>query len=259
VTRVRLPRSIPIVRYVELDSTNAEARRRAEAREEGPVWLTALRQTAGRGRRGRAWETGAGNLAATLLVTWDLEPSEAGMTAFLAALCVHDCVAGWVAPERVRLKWPNDVLLDGRKVAGILIESGRTSDGRLWLAIGVGVNLKTPPQTPERPAAALAQHLDPATAPPSPDEALVELSRCFSAWTDVWAEEGSGAVLAAWSGRATGLGMPCLVRLEGETLDGVAEGLDADGALRLRLRDGVIRRITAGDVFFPHLPGPGSA
>lgn len=258
MTGAHLPRTIPVVRFEEIDSTNAEARRRAEAREEGPVWLSALRQSAGRGRRGRTWETGDGNLAATLLATWDLEPAAAGMTAFVAALAVYDFIAGWTGDNSVRLKWPNDVLVDGRKVAGVLIESGKAPDGRLWLAIGVGINLKTPPDLPERPATSLAIHRRD-LPPPTPEAALAGLSQAFSAWADVWAQDGADAVLRAWSARATGLGMACTARLERETIEGVAEGLDADGALRLRLRDGQIRRITAGDVFFPHLPGPGSA
>ena len=122
----------------ETSSTNAEARRHAEAGEAGPLWIAAHRQTAGRGRRGRAWETGVGNLAATLLMVVDKPAAEAAQVAFVTALAVYDLAAHQVPETLVRLKWPNDVLVDGRKAAGVLIESGKRDDGRLWLAVGVG-------------------------------------------------------------------------------------------------------------------------
>jgi BirA family biotin operon repressor/biotin-[acetyl-CoA-carboxylase] ligase len=245
--------AFPVLAFDELDSTNAEARRRAEAGEAGPLWITAARQTAGRGRRGRAWETGAGNLAATLLITLDKSAAEASLSAFVTALAVSDLAIDWVPEALVKLKWPNDVMIDGRKVSGVLIESGKTLDGRLWLAIGVGVNLRTPPAESERPATALFGHLNPAMSePPTPAEALERLSQSFQHWLAVWDGQGTAAILAAWTARAVGMGGPCTARLDHETVEGIAEGLDADGALRLRLPDGSLRRITAGDVFFPH-------
>ncbi len=242
---------IPVLAFEEIDSTNAEARRRAAAGERGPLWVAAERQTAGRGRRGRAWETGGGNLAATLLLTLERSPSEAALMAFIAALAVAEAVQSVTPDGAVRLKWPNDVMLAGRKVAGILIESGRSAEGRLWLAVGVGINLKTPPEAAERPATAVALHLRPGfQSSPTPTEALARLGEGLSHWIGVWEQYGSEPVLAAWSALAEGMGEPCTVRLEGETLMGVAEGLESDGALRLRLPDATIRRITAGDVFF---------
>ena len=247
----------PVLRFDTIDSTNAEARRRAEAGEAGPLWIVADRQTQGRGRRGRGWETGAGNLAATLLITLDRPPVEAALASFVTALAVRD-LAITAAPESlVAVKWPNDVMVAARKVSGVLIESGRApaspqDDGRLWLAIGCGVNLKTPPTNPERPATALAEHLRPdLTAPPTPEEALAILSDAFAYWMGIWEGKGTAALLKAWTDRAQGIGRPCVARLETETVEGIAEGLDPDGALRLRLPDGAIRRITAGDVFFP--------
>jgi BirA family biotin operon repressor/biotin-[acetyl-CoA-carboxylase] ligase len=243
--------ALKVLAFDELDSTNAEARRRAEAGETGPLWITARRQTGGRGRRGRAWETGAGNLAATLLITTAKPPLQAAQVAFVAALAVADLAAAYLDPSLVTLKWPNDVLIRGRKVAGILVESGALGADRLWLGVGVGVNLTTPPVAAERPATTLAEHvLKPHTARPSPDAALTELAAAFDRWFDVWDAGGFGPVAQAWTARAHSLGAACTVRLERETLEGIALGLDADGALRLRLSDGSIRRITAGDVFF---------
>ena len=240
-----------VVTFDEIDSTNAEARRRADAGETGPLWIAARRQTAGRGRRGRAWETGLGNLAATLLITTAKPPLEAAQIAFVAALAVADLAAVYVGADPVRVKWPNDVLIGGRKAAGILVESGAAGQGRCWLAVGVGVNLASPPLDAERPATSFAEHLLGAFAsPPSPDEALAELASALGVWMEVWETSGFQPVAQAWTRRAYGLGRSCSARLERETLDGVAEGLDLDGAFRLRLGDGSIRRIMAGDIFF---------
>ncbi|HEX7758821.1 MAG TPA: biotin--[acetyl-CoA-carboxylase] ligase [Caulobacteraceae bacterium] len=238
----------PIEALDEIDSTNAEARRRAEAGQTGPVWITALRQTAGRGRRGRSWETGAGNLAATLLCVTPKPPVEAAQISFVAALAVADLAMAFVPPALVSLKWPNDPMIAGRKASGILVESGAHPAGGLWLAVGVGVNLATPPMESERPAAAFSEHMR--GPPPRPLEALAVLAEAFERWRALWQSAGFAAIADAWTARAHGLGEHCTARLAHETLEGVAEGLDGDGALRLRLASGEVRRITAGDVFF---------
>jgi len=238
----------PVEAYDELDSTNAEARRRAEAGEGGPVWITAAVQTAGRGRRGRAWSTERGNLAATLLMTTDAPPVEAAQVSFVAALAAADLAEACLGPEVARLKWPNDVLVHGKKAVGILVESGPRPDGRLWLAVGIGVNLAHAPQNLERPATSFAEHMG--GKRPEPLAALEILASRFELWRAAWAAQGFAPIAAAWTERALGLGERCEARLPNRTVSGVAEGLDADGALRLRLDDGALERITAGDVFF---------
>jgi BirA family transcriptional regulator, biotin operon repressor / biotin---[acetyl-CoA-carboxylase] ligase len=238
----------PILTLDEVDSTNAEARRRAEAGERGPLWITAARQTAGRGRRGRAWETGAGNLAATFLIQSDKPPAEAAQISFVAALAVFDLAAAYVPASLVSLKWPNDPLIAGRKASGILVESGPHPTGGLWLAVGCGVNLATPPQAADRPATAFAEHM--AAPPPKPLEALRVLAERFERWRALWERLGFPPIAEAWTTRAHGLGQACTARLPAETIAGIAEGLDPDGALRLRTPSGTLRRITAGDVFF---------
>lgn len=238
----------PIVVLDEIDSTNAEARRRAEAGEAGPVWLVGLRQTSGRGRRGRAWETGEGNLAATLLFRTDKPPAEAAQVSFVAALAVADMLAQYVPASLVSLKWPNDPLLGGLKVSGILIESGASPRGGLWIAAGVGVNLARKPIDSERPATSIATYRE--IPPPRPTEAIEALAGAFERWFRTWGALGFPAIADAWTARAHGLGEACVARLGNETVEGIAEGLDGDGALRLRLDDGQVRRITAGDVFF---------
>jgi BirA family biotin operon repressor/biotin-[acetyl-CoA-carboxylase] ligase len=238
----------PIEAHEELDSTNAEARRRAEAGEGGPVWIAAARQTAGRGRRGRAWSTETGNLAATLLTTTDAPPAEAAQLSFVAALAAADLADTCLGAGAARLKWPNDVLVFGKKAVGILVESGSRADGRLWLAVGIGINLAHAPAAVDRPATAFAEHM--AGRPPRPLDALEVLATRFEAWRKLWATQGFSPIANAWTARAHGLGEACEARLPNRTVSGIAEGLDPDGALRLRLDDGQLERITAGDVFF---------
>ena len=211
----------------------------------------ARRQTAGVGRRGRIWEGGQGNLTATLLLTLDKTPAEAGQLAFVAGVAAAETIAAYVPQILVSLKWPNDVLVGGRKACGMLIESGSAKDGGVWAGVGVGINLATYPEAVERPATALAEHLSHGVArTPTPDEAQAVLARAWEEALALWLADGFEPIRQAWLARAGGIGGPCTARLERETLTGVAESLDADGALLLRLPGGMLRRITAGDVFF---------
>lgn len=241
----------PFLLLDEIDSTNAEARRRAEAGESGPLWITARRQTEGRGRRGRTWESETGNLAATLLLTTRKPPAEAAQITFIAALAVADLLDAWAPPSLVTIKWPNDVMLAGQKASGILVESGGHPAGGLWLAVGIGVNLANAPTATERPATALAEHLrGDIGAGPSAEAAARQLAQAFAVWLERWSTLGFQPILDAWVARTAGLDGPATARLGHETVEGRAEGVAPDGALRLRLADGTLRLISAGDVFF---------
>lgn len=242
------PGPAPIHAFETLDSTNAEARRRAEAGDLGPCWITAERQTAGRGRRGRAWQSVSGNLAATYLFATPRPPAQAAQISFVAALAVADLAQNYIPESRVRLKWPNDLLIGGRKAAGILVESGAAQGGGLWLAVGCGVNLASAPRDVDPPATSFSDHIS--GPPPTATAAAERLADGLRHWQNVWDRDGFAAIAQAWTRRAYGLGQSCAARLAHETIYGVAEGLDDDGALRLRLPDGAIRRVTAGDVFF---------
>ena len=231
-----------------LDSTNEEAKRRALAGEAGPLWIVARTQTAGRGRRGRAWASETGNLFTTGLYRLNAGPAEAANLSFAAALAVGDLAAAHLDPALIKLKWPNDVLVAGRKVSGILLESGAHKDGGLWLAAGIGVNLAHHPQDAERPATDFTEH----GASLTPEQAVETLSRRFEYWRLKWAEGGFAPLREAWLARARGLGEACTVRLDHETLEGVFADLAEDGSLRLDLPGGARRFISAGDVFFPN-------
>lgn len=233
--------------FDQLDSTNDEAKRRALAGEAGPLWIVAKAQTDGRGRRGRAWTSPSGNLFATGLFRLNATPAEAANLSFAAALAVGDLAATRLNPDLVRLKWPNDVLVAGRKVSGILLESGAHADGGLWLAVGIGVNLAHHPDDSERPSTDFSEHGE----APTPEQAVETLAERFDYWRMKWAEAGFTPLRQAWLSRAHGLGERCTVRLQGETLEGVFADLHEDGSLRLDLPGGSRRFISAGDVFFP--------
>lgn len=241
----------PILLLEETDSTNAEARRRAEAGETGPLWIVARRQTAGRGRRGREWASEGGNLFATLLHVTRKPPAEAAQVTFVGALAIADLLDVWAPPSLVTIKWPNDVMLAGEKASGVLVESGAHGTGGLWLAVGIGVNLAHAPEGTERPATALVHHLrGDVLSPPTVEAAAATLAEAFAVWMDRWETLGFQPILDAWQARTPGLDGPAVARLGRETVKGRAEGVAPDGALKLRLADGSLRLISAGDVFF---------
>lgn len=242
------PRGYALKTFDVIDSTNEEAKRLAALGESGPIWISAARQTAGRGRRGRVWESPSGNLAATLMLRPGKSASECAQLSFAAAIAVCDMVADFAATAEVRVKWPNDVLANGRKIAGILLESSsRAGEPPTWLAIGVGVNLSTHPPKTEFPATSLQ---DLGGAVPGVEDGLLHLAAHFAKWYDIWRGEGFAGVRDAWLARAAGLGGRVRARLTNEEATGVFEGMDEQGALLLRESAGRVRVIAAGEVFF---------
>ncbi|HEX7725849.1 MAG TPA: biotin--[acetyl-CoA-carboxylase] ligase [Rhizomicrobium sp.] len=242
------PQGYALREWTEIDSTNEEARRLAAAGEHGPVWLRADRQTAGRGRRGRAWESPAGNLAATLLIVPGKPASECAQLSFVTAIAAADAASDFAANAEIKVKWPNDVLANGRKLAGILLESASGGDGALtFLAIGVGINLAHFPPDTEFPATSLAAL---GVSVPSPSAALSQLAAHFAKWYEVWMTNGFSPIQDAWLARAAGLGSRIRARLTHEETSGVFEGIDNTGALILREAQGRTRTIAAGEVFF---------
>ena len=227
--------------FPEIDSTNAEALRRAAAGETGPLWLRADRQSAGRGRRGRAWEGGEGNLMTTLLITPERPRPEWAQLSFAAAIAVADLAAHYAPHAAIAVKWPNDVLAEGRKLAGILLETSGAG-----LAIGIGVNLKSHPEGTEFPAISLPVL---GVKAPKPHEALAVLAGHFGRWYEAWAAQGFAPLRDAWLARAAHLGHPIRARLTDTEHRGVFEGIDGEGALLLN-QGQTVRTIAAGEVFF---------
>ena len=237
----------------EVDSTNAEAIRRAPGITR-PTWVMARRQTASRARRGRKWEFIDGNFAASLLIKPDYGAPRAALETYVASYSLLMALRDpSVAPSgHYTLKWPNDVLLNGGKVAGILLESSGTADRLDWLVIGIGVNLAGAPHPSEveeralRPVSVMGE-----TGVAVRPEALLEwLASFYDQHTRLLMDEvGFDAIRRLWLAQAAGLGQPITARTGNQEAKGIFETVDEDGNLVLRTRDG-LRRIAAADVYF---------
>lgn len=225
----------------ETESTNTDMLLLARQGEEEGMWLRAERQTAGRGRQGRAWSAPAGNLSASTLVRLRQSDPAPATLALVAAVAVHEAVRVFLPAAPPRLKWPNDLLIDGAKLSGILLE--RSDDA---VVIGIGVNLAHHPDLPDRLTTSLAAQ----GVTVAPDSFLDVLADSLSRWLGRWRGEGLGAIRAAWLAAAHPVGTALTVRPpDGVALDGLFDGLDADGALILRLASGQRHVIHAADVF----------
>ena len=242
---------VRLIAHEVLGSTNAEALRLAREGGQGPLWVTAARQTAGRGRRGRAWISPAGNLHVSLLLTEPAAAEHWPQLSFVAALAVHDAIVE-VAADLKRLlaiKWPNDLLLAGAKLGGILIEAESDISA---VAVGIGINCASHPGDTELPATDLAA----AGAPVTPAALFGALSVKMLGRLAQWnAGGGFSTIRADWLARAAGIGESVRVRLTERELVGRFEALDEAGALVLRLPDGNATTIAAGDVFTSAAPG----
>lgn len=215
----------------ETGSTNDDVA--ALARDGAPegLWLRAERQTGGKGRHGRAWQSPPGNLYASTLVRVDPKHPPPPSLALVAAVALHQAVSHHT--RRAQIKWPNDLIINRAKLAGILLE--RQGDA---VIIGFGVNLASHPDDLDRPAASLGARV-------TPEALLRRLAAGFETWLERWRTEGLAPVRAAWLAAAHPVGTP----LASGGAEGMFDGLDETGALRLRLADGTIRIVHAGDVF----------
>ena len=238
---------VRLISHETLGSTNAEAMALARAGDRGPVWVTAALQTAGRGRRGNVWASEPGNLYSSLLVT-DAAPSpHLPELCFVVALAVRDAVCA-VAPglaQVLKLKWPNDLLLDGAKMVGILIEAERVGSVTATV-IGIGINCAHHPIDTPYAATDLSSH----GAKITPAQMLHALSAAMVARLAMWnGGAGFAAIRAEWLTCAAGVGGDIVVRLPNRQLTGKFESLDQIGRLMLRMPDGNLEPITAGEVF----------
>jgi BirA family biotin operon repressor/biotin-[acetyl-CoA-carboxylase] ligase len=237
---------VRLLAYEEIDSTNAEALRLMRQGEHGPLWITAERQSAGRGRRGRKWISVPGNLHASLLLADPGPVVHWPQLSFVAALAVHDAVVE-LAPEirpMLELKWPNDLLLSGAKFAGILIEGeGREEEGAV--AIGIGVNCTAHPAGAAFPATDLAAGGASVSAAALFTALSVKMPGRLAQWNS---GNGFGTIRADWLSRAAGLGESIRVGLADREVAGRFEGLDDAGCLVLIAPDGGKTIVAAGDV-----------
>lgn len=251
-------------------STNALALERARDGDPGRLWVVSKRQESGRGRRGRAWATPSGNLAATLLLVDRHELRLAATLGFVAGLALSDALnavlpdrkisigpdGGGGRGDRFELKWPNDVLAHGAKLAGILLESTMLDERRFGLAIGIGVNIVAHPDDVPYPATSLRALGGDCDA----ETLFLALSDAWSENSRIW-DEGRGLVRIRqrWLTRAAGLGSEVAVRVDGNVVRGVFETIDEDCRFVIRDREGNAIRIAAGDVHFGAVASAGAA
>lgn len=199
--------------------------------------VLALRQTAGRGRRGRAWQFTDGNLALSLIVDGGTATAPPGLLSLAVGIAVTETCETLGA--RVQLKWPNDIVIGPAKLGGILIEAA----GSARYVIGIGMNVASAPEIADRPVTALAVLMNPL---PSLDALLEALTPSLMRWVDIWAAGESAAIAKAWLARAQGLGQTITLMNGTETITGIFRGIAADGALRLEAH-GIEREFHAGE------------
>jgi BirA family biotin operon repressor/biotin-[acetyl-CoA-carboxylase] ligase len=248
-----LPEGVARRAFASLGSTNSEAMAMARAGERGPVWITADEQTAGRGRRGRIWISEPGNLHASLLVSDPAAPAMAATLSFVAGIALFEALAEIVSPPArsgMALKWPNDLILARRKIAGILVEGETMPDGRLAVVLGFGVNCRSNPDIPDvvySPGNLQAQ------GEAADSEFLFrKLASTLAREMKLWAR-GTGFAAKTrrrWLDRALGFSQEISVQLQDRVVDGRFEDVDAEGRLIVRRPNGDREAIAAGDVFF---------
>lgn len=244
--------SVDDFRHEALDetlSTNSECLARARAGDPGNLWITAARQTGGRGRRGRPWVSEPGNLYSSLLL---IDPAPLALLASLplaVAVAVYDTVRSVVpfGSEPVELKWPNDVLIGRKKTSGILLEGENLADGRHALVIGIGINIAHKPDNPLYPVTSLREH----GGSVSPEELFARLLLSMTETLALWDRgRGTAAVVERWRQVACGIGEKITVNFPDRSISGLFAGIDDKGLLMLETSPGVVLPVAAGDVFF---------
>jgi BirA family biotin operon repressor/biotin-[acetyl-CoA-carboxylase] ligase len=243
--------------FDRLGSTNAEAMQRARAGESGPIWFVTTEQTAGRGRRQRPWIAPRGNLASSLLEALDVAPGVAATLGFAAGLALEQALQTLTARTAAqrgiplaidyRLKWPNDVLANGHKLAGILLEAESMTSGRLAVVVGIGTNVIAAPTDVPYPATSLrALGLD-VTA----EDVFAALSDAWTEFRGIWDDgRGFAEIRGRWLQRAAGLGEPVSIRSGATVIEGLFDSIDDTGCLMIRTPEGRQIPIAAGDVHF---------
>lgn len=237
-----------IVFLEETDSTNKEAIRRGSMGDIGPFWLGAYNQTEGKGRRGREWVSVRGNLLASGLYSLSI-PENAANLSFIAALAVSKTLENYIIEDKIQLKWPNDVLVDGKKICGILLESSFVNKTMI-VAIGIGINIVSSPEIDKFVATSIAKNLKPEIKIPFPGEMLPILAKEFQTYFEIWQSQGFAPLRNLWLKKCVGLNKAIIARTHNEEIEGIFESLGDNGELNLRDKDNILHEISAGDVFF---------
>ena len=239
--------------FETIGSTSTEALALGTLGDPGRIWVVAGEQTAGHGRRGRSWETRRGNLAASLLLVQPQGSAASATLGFVAGLALNEAICTTLRqnqlPERVSLclKWPNDVLCNGAKLAGILLEAATRPGVGSNVVVGIGVNVRHAPTGMPYPVTSLAEH-----------GLMIPAETLFTALGETWVEQealwdegrGFAAIRGEWLRHAAGLGALIAVSVSGDVYRGVFETIDDDGRLIVRATDGSSRAVSAGEVYF---------
>tara|TARA_R110002096_G_scaffold342687_3_gene535696 strand:+ start:14476 stop:15234 length:759 start_codon:yes stop_codon:yes gene_type:complete len=243
----KLPEGFNLQAFLSLDSTNKEAARRIADGASTGLWITAGEQLSGRGRGDREWVSQPGNLYASLIYETQGDIYGAAQLSFVTALAVRDTVFEFLQLQDIKCKWPNDILVDGRKISGILLESSTAlGTGKNYMIIGIGINITHHPDV----ALYEATHINEQTGQEfCQADVFVKLAEKMAYWLALWEERGFDPIRESWLSNARGLGEQITVRLPNEQLIGRFVDLDRGGALKLEVDD-EIKLIHSGDVFF---------
>lgn len=243
-----------LVAFDRTGSTNAEAMARARDGDRGPCWFVTTEQTAGRGRRQRAWVAPRGNLASSILDVMSVTPATAATLGFAAGLAMVSALDQVSLEAAMRtggqvafaLKWPNDILANGEKLCGILVEAEQVAGG-LAVVVGVGTNVVGSPQGTPTPATSLTA----LGVSVSAEELFTALSDSWAEYRAIWDEgRGFGDIRKAWLERAAGLGQPVAITSGNAMIEGTFDTIDEQGCMVVRTAEGRLVPITAGDVYF---------
>ena len=247
-------------------STNAEAMSRARDGERGPAWFVTTEQTAGRGRRQRAWIAPRGNLASSVLEVMDVSPAVAATLGFAFGLA-HETALRRVSIEanlrlagsdqlKYLLKWPNDILVRGQKLCGLLLEAEAMPGGGLAVVAGIGTNVIAAPEGTPTPATSLATlgvHI-------GAEELFGALSDAWVEFRGIWDNgRGFAEIRKLWLERAAGLGERVAINTGTVTVEGTFDTIDESGCLIVRTAEGRRMPISAGEVYFGAAASAGAA
>lgn len=232
---------------MSIDSTNKEAKRRIEEGAKSGLWITATEQTGGRGRGDRKWVSKPGNLYCSLIIDAGNDLQKSSQLTFVTSLAVRDTIEKFLKYSDIKCKWPNDVLVEGKKISGILLETYSNShEGNPFIIIGIGINIEHHPEVALYEATHINEHSDNNFCYA---DLFFILTEKIAHWLNIWHNEGFNMIRQEWMKHSMGLGKTITVRLPKQELVGRFVDLDSDGALKLDI-NGEIKLIHSGDIFF---------
>jgi len=238
---------VKIIEFEEVYSTNDMARYLAQEGEDAPFWVISKKQTNGRGRRGRVWSSLSGNLFATYVIKLDDVSKLSPLYSFIIAIALKNCIEKYIPNKQTLLKWPNDILVEGKKISGILLESW-IDKPNAFIAIGVGVNLLQSPDIEDKETTSIKDY----SKPPEPKYLLSQLDAEFNILHEIYINEGFDPIKKMWEENAFGFGKPVTIKSHNENFFGIFNGINEAGELILIDEAQNIKFIQAGDVNFTH-------